>query len=150
MWASISASLQNSNAGASDIISWALTIGDQTLDQRRKDQLIRWAYGDSLRLVIRWAKDGSREPVSSPDVEGRVETAEKTITYIYTNAWSLFSLMQQHAAPPTDAPGGQPLEPNTLKFTIPLEGTPERTVIYVRLVLKPPGGTASLTFPGFP
>jgi type VI secretion system protein ImpL len=89
--------LQGLEYGANEIIQWSLTIGDKTLTERDKGKKLMWSPGMPVRLALRWASDAPRVPVLIGEKRG-VSVVDRTITYDYTNRWSLLTTLDDLGA----------------------------------------------------
>ena len=104
-------------ADANQILGWTLTVGDSEIEPGDIDPPGRWTYGQPVRLKLAWAANAPTAPLA-PDEPG-VRLVGKSLIYEYRNAWSLVSLMKQHAAAAEDFADFQDSDPETLLFEIP-------------------------------
>ncbi|MFB3133956.1 MAG: hypothetical protein ACE10K_15675, partial [Rhodothermales bacterium] len=81
-----------------------------------------------------------------PNVHTDVEA--RRVTFEYLNGWALLALLDQHRRRPYDP------NPITLQFRIPVRpvGAPEQvvpdtSVVFLRMVVRPPGSNEVLAFP---
>jgi type VI secretion system protein ImpL len=136
------------------IIDWSVTSGETTVTSRDNGKKLRWSAGQPLRFSLRWANDAPRVPVA-PAIAGAAVHG-RTITFEYTNAWSLLTALEALRAPAEELTAYSDLDPLTLSFAVytkPVAGgrTSEvPTQVYMRLSLLAPGTTTALKIPHFP
>jgi cbb3-type cytochrome oxidase subunit 3/energy-coupling factor transporter ATP-binding protein EcfA2 len=112
-----------------------------------------WQFGDPVTLKLRYAYDSPELP-STANPSTAAHIAGRTVTYTYTNAWSLFALLRDAPPGPADPSNQYAIRiPNT--FSSPAAGAkqPPATVVYLEVNLLPPGAKASSTallVPEFP
>jgi type VI secretion system protein ImpL len=147
--------LRKKEVDGDQIIVWDLTIGGESITNRDKAGKLRWTAGDPVRMSLRWALDAPRVPVlASPQRWAMVR--DRTITYEYTNRWSLITALNAHLASAEELPGYADIDPVTLRFRVdtqPAEGgNPGEvpSVVFMRLSLLAPGTTNVLDMPHFP
>ena len=86
------------------IIDWQMQIGQQPpIQYKPVEQKLRWRLGDPVRIVLRYAKDSPYVPVATSD-SGYTVQDQRTVTFNYSNLWSLFALLQSHLPPRGSAP----------------------------------------------
>ena len=150
-------------AGADQIISWELSIGDQVFRRGQAAQPVRWHLSDPVEVRLRWAKDGPVSPVLQ-GVADAEEMKTRVVSWSYDDRWSLLHLLIDHRTPPEDLDASDGLLPQVLEFstqTVQVIGPETRApgpvgkakaFIRVRLSALPPGGKApaSLVMPDFP
>ena len=143
---------------ASQIIEWQLDVGKDSINFREPTHVIRWRFGDPIRLSLRWAKDSPTIPdpdSRAPFVQGR------TATFEYTNYWSLLTLLIEHATVPTDFYDPMEADPATLKFAIPVKPAipaaqavqptgRDRARVFIRVITTPTDKKEPLAVPVFP
>ncbi len=157
--------------GGNQVMTWHMTIGDQhlMLDATQPYAKARWALGDSIEVGFRWAKNAPSHPVSTSDESMKVLRGDR-VTFTYPDAWSLLTLLARHHASSTDFPRFVDPRPHTLKFVIPMvtEDTTKspqvssvslndgvsaeanHAELFIRVVVKPIGGTTDVEMPWFP
>lgn len=84
--------LQGLEYGANEIIEWSMTVGGKTLTERDKGKKLTWTPGMPVRLALRWASDAPRMPILVDEKRG-VSVVDRTISYDYTNRWSLLTTL---------------------------------------------------------
>jgi type VI secretion system protein ImpL len=142
------------------IIAWTLQVGDQTVTNRDKSKKLRWTVGDPLRLSLRWANEAPRIPML-PSPQRGVSVTDRTVSYNYTNQWSLVSALIERRAPADLLPDYADLQPVTLSLSIFTqqvladgkgEGKPfgEPSRVFLRVTPLAPGTTQPLEPPRFP
>ena len=143
---------------ASQIIDWQIDVGKDSLNYRDPAHIIRWRFGDPIRLSLRWAKDSP----TVPDTEGRWPTVQgRTAYFEYTNYWSLLSLLIEHETDKADFYDPIEADPATLKFIVPVKPTVstgqmnimpgrDHAKIFVRMSVMPTDKKEPLALPVFP
>ncbi|MCH8961743.1 MAG: hypothetical protein IH820_10605, partial [Bacteroidetes bacterium] len=132
----------------SNIIEWQLMVDDRVIGIRDTVRTGSWTYGEPVRLVLRWAKDGPLSPVDAGHPNVRTDVEARRVTFEYLNRWALLAFLDQHRRRPFDP------NPITLQFRIPVRpvGAPEQvvpdtSVVFLRMVVRPPGSNEVLDFP---
>jgi type VI secretion system protein ImpL len=151
--------LREREVGANQIIGWVLEVGgERVTDRDAEPRKLRWTPGEPVRLILRWASDGIRMPVLTPQQASRpgVTVRDRSVVYEYTNRWSLLAAVADHRASVRDLPSYADTQPVTLAlavFTQPSAGGPAGDVptqVFLRMTLLAPGTTQSLDPPAFP
>ena len=143
------------------IIEWRLEVEDSSVRLPDPRPRIRWIFGDRLRLVLRWARDAPRLPLSRGlPVGARVDGG--TVVWEHTDPWSLISLLQSRRARPEDFRGFEDPDPHTLRFDVLTrpadlpaqiawdDQTVEPVRVYLRVRLLAPTGPDGATQNGEP
>jgi len=86
--------------GGSDIIEWKLATPQATISNMLPRTPMRWYPGERLSVALRWAKDGTVQPVAGVGAGASVDGP--TLRYDFDGAWALFALARQHAAQARD------------------------------------------------
>lgn len=148
------------------IIDWELEVGRERIRLRDPARTLRWRLGDPMRLSLRWAKDSP----SSPKAEGQKPHAtviDRTVTFEFTNRWSLLAMFSRHLAPLADYDPVAAPEPHLLAFEVwthdgssglknddcaqDVNGVRMPLVkAFISLKAMPPGKKEGLAFPSFP
>ena len=147
--------------GANQIIGWELYLGDQVITHRDEVRLGRWEYGQPVRLVLRWARDGQLLPATTDPRLG-VWVKGREVSWERQHRWALFGLLRSQKTSKADfCARSEPL-PHTLRFAVPTrpidqpaegldaEGKPittQETVVFVRLTLLAPETKDPLVLP---
>ncbi|SFX65832.1 type VI secretion protein IcmF/TssM N-terminal domain-containing protein [Azotobacter vinelandii] len=137
--------------GADQVIAWLLQAGRQEIAYPGDDpQRLRWTQGEPVRLVLRWAKNGSQRPVNDP-LQPSLAVADREAGWEYTGPWALLRLMRTHIAVQrqsyvdyTDFP---------LTFQLPVYGaysSDSRAILFMRVSLMTQGGKAPLSIQPLP
>ncbi len=136
---------QAAEVQGSQVIDWTLEMGSQTLNLRDAPRPLRWEPGVPIKLTLRLAKDS---PVSvahdprQPDMSAQGQT----VTYNFTDMWSLVRLIQVQREP--DPSGRADARSQLLRLEFPMnfnsanaQVTPQqvRARVYMRLTLSPVG-----------
>lgn len=136
--------------GGNQIIGWVVELGGQRLERGREPHSAKWRPGDPVAISLRWAKDAPMVPLPSGGMDAPV-VEDRTVTYSYTNRWSLVRALEAHRAMPADFDRLTDPQPHTLRFIVPTgaapaEGTPavqpeagDTVRVFVRLSMSSPG-----------
>ncbi len=144
--------------GGYQIIDWILEVGTQRFTNRDEARRLRWGPGEPVVLTLRWASDAPRQPVGPADPEERTWTAVdgRTVTYRFTNRWSLLSALEVLRARPEDVAAYTDLAPQTLQLAITTRrvadglADAQPTEVFVRLSVLAPDSSDTLAVPRFP
>ncbi|MBI9082858.1 MAG: hypothetical protein JEZ11_04625 [Desulfobacterales bacterium] len=145
-------------AMANRIMDWRLTVGDQSIEKRKENKVVRWQYGTPIGLTMRWAKNAPDYPVFAGDAPG-VKVRDRSISFSFDNQWSLLTMLMAHAGDSGDFDQLSDPKPHTLKFTVeakrrgvkPHEGDRFQMRAYVRVTLLSADKAKSVqTLPVFP
>lgn len=144
--------------GGYQIIDWVLEVGNQRFTNRDEARRLRWGPGEPVALTLRWASDAPRQPVSParPAVRTWSSVDGRTVSYRFTNRWSLLSALEVLRARPEDVAAFTDLEPQTLGLSITTrrvaDGLPDAqpTEVFVRLSVLAPDSSETLSVPRFP
>jgi type VI secretion system protein ImpL len=158
------------------IYNWAIRSGDQTITTTNPGEgdappapagspatpatpatttLGRWSFSQPVSVAFTWAQNSPWQPAVRGQEAHAASDGTTTVTYTYTNAWALLSLLRDQAGKPAgDFPGLKDPDPQTLRFemaTVPDEATtpPLSTDVrvYVRLALQSPDQKQRLVMP---
>jgi type VI secretion system protein ImpL len=112
-----------------------------------------WQFGDPVTLTLRYAYDSPELP-STANPSSAAHIAGRTVTYTYSNAWSLFALLSDFPPGPADLTNQYAIRiPNASPSPAAGAKQPPTTVVYLEVNLLPPGakaGSAALPVPAFP
>lgn len=156
------------------IFNWALRSGDQTIATTNPGEAAttppaagtpaspadttvgRWSFSQPVSVAFTWAQNSPWQPATR-GLEPHASSDGAVVTYAYTNAWSLISLLRNQAGSPADFPGLTDPDPQTLRFempTVPDEATTPPLAtdvrVYVRVALQSPDQKQRLILPFFP
>jgi type VI secretion system protein ImpL len=142
------------------ILDWSLIAGDQTVDLRSTIRKLHWYVGMPITLTLRWAKDAPTQPVND-GTDPHMTLQGKDVVFGFTDPWSLVTMLETHAAGPTDVVSGAEVNPQTLKFEFPTQPIPaagqyrsnvpgKRAKVFIRLTVMPGGKKNVLRLPVFP
>ncbi|HVV44752.1 MAG TPA: hypothetical protein VHC72_06090 [Bryobacteraceae bacterium] len=140
----------NAERNGNEIIDWDFESGDQKVHYPGPAGGVRWHYGDTVRLTMRYAKDSPDIPQAGgagPDarVDGR------TVTWTASGGWSLFAMLAAHGGTASDFGATPEALASTMRFVIPTapdttrsrgaipQSQPGATRVYIRLGLRIPG-----------
>ena len=145
--------------GGHRIIDWRLAVGEREFRHLDTERRGRWYHGDPIRFSLRWAKDAYRLPID-PQNQAEVEVKDATVTYTYTNPWSLISFLRRHAGSPGDYAYDFDPRPHTLIFRVEtkpvgqeddsLPAEENTTKVFVRLRILSSDNQEEIIVPDFP
>ncbi len=108
---------QANELAGNQILDWVFEVGDTEIEPGDIDPPGRWSYGEPIRLSLAWAANAPTEPLSPGKPNARL--VGRTVIYEFKDAWSLVSLLRQHAAAPRDLTELVDDDPQTLVFSVP-------------------------------
>ncbi|HIE02381.1 MAG TPA: hypothetical protein EYP59_19205 [Thiotrichaceae bacterium] len=110
-------------SGANQIINWKVQLLNQTLPYNDSVVKGRWKWGNSLQIVLRWARNSAFRPYWNGVTSSAVMTlsGNDTAVFEYRGHWALLELLQRQQSAATDFVGLKDLQPHTLKFLIPVK-----------------------------
>lgn len=142
------------------IFNWVIRSGDQTIATTNPGEgattppaagspaspadttVGRWSFSQPVSVAFTWAQNSPWQPAVKGQ-EPHAASDGETVTYTYTNAWALLSLLRDQAGRPGDFPGLTDPDPQTLRFemaTVPDEATTpplaSNVRVYVRVALQ--------------
>jgi len=137
---------------ANEIIDWRLEIEGQAASRRP----VPWRLGESLKVQLRWAKDGPRAPTLEGQLrEIRIDGTSASFTY--GGRWALVRLLRALWAPSNVLERGVDSGPHTLQLRVLIERKPEAGGIpgrfretafaFARLSVTPRDGQGLLVAP---
>jgi type VI secretion system protein ImpL len=146
---------RNKEIGGDQIFDWGLDVGQQSFQNRAKENTGRWRLGDPIRVTLRFAADSPVLPL--PDnSQPAMSVRQRTVTFEYTGAWSLFQLLLDHKGGLADFKSGVDPMPHTLSFnigttpdlTLPQrQGAPGQVRVYLQLTVVPTGAKDAVAVP---
>jgi type VI secretion system protein ImpL len=152
---------QEMEVGANQIIDWSFDVGRKKYNYADKELAGRWAFGEPMRLSLRWANDSPSVPRDDlPEVHMKVRG--RMVTFDFNNRWSVLSLLMRQSASGADFRNGVDVEAYTLKFRVPTQPSgavplnqPEQlrrgaAEVFMSLSLLAPGTKEPLVLPVFP
>lgn len=157
---------RNHEINGNQIIDWSLEVGGSTFRNADPPSTGRWTFGEPVKLVLRWAKDSSQQPVALAPAISLPGT--RTIIFEYKDSWSLLKMLVQHAATSGDLDRSIDSDPQTLIFTAEQESAPvsgkgqltetsqkgttprQMAKVFIRVRIYPPGKSDVLRIPAFP
>jgi type VI secretion system protein ImpL len=157
---------RNHEINGNQIIDWSLEVGPNTFRSADPPSTGRWIFSEPVKLVLRWAKDSSQQPVALAPAIALPGT--RTIIFEYKDSWSLLKMLVQHAATPGDLDRSVDSDPQTLIFTAEQESatvsgkgqlsetSQKETIprqiakVFIRVRIYPPGKSGVLRVPPFP
>ncbi|VFT08014.1 type VI secretion protein IcmF [Pseudomonas aeruginosa] len=82
--------------GADQVIAWSLYSGDQeSRFPGAQDKGLTWNVGDPLKIMLRWAKNGSQRPADDPR-QASLAVADLEAGWSYQGSWALLRMMRAH------------------------------------------------------
>ncbi len=141
---------------ADEVAMWSIKIGDTTLTQYDPEKAITWTPGQPISVGFRWAIDAPTRPRVRTGSPPNLSTDNGEARYSYTGPWSIFGLVADHAAPPSEVPIEETQEgTRLLMFDVPLVDSDENAKtarLFIRLTFRGPNelGAPLLDFPDFP
>jgi type VI secretion system protein ImpL len=130
--------------GGDHIIDWEFQTGDQIAKYSDPVKGLRWAWGNPVRVSLRFAKDSPETPVANPD--GKVEGL--TVTYEAHDPWALFTLLRNHPGVDADFGASAAKSIGVIRFVIPTTlGGPRtatsqasgKAIVFLRLAVQATG-----------
>ncbi|HEV7669041.1 MAG TPA: type VI secretion system protein [Thermoanaerobaculia bacterium] len=76
----------------------------------------RWSFGRPVSVAFTWAQNSPWQPAVKGQEPHAASDGTMTVTYTFTNAWALLSLLRDQAGTATDFPNGTDPDPQTLRF----------------------------------
>jgi type VI secretion system protein ImpL len=134
------------------IIDWSFTLGNQTISLRDGPKVLRWEPGMPTVVRFRVARDGPVAPKVDPS-QTLMEVEEKTVSFRFSDSWSLLSLIASQRDAGIGARGDS--RTAVLKFEFPLV-TPisqpqnpkdSQARVFLRLTVTPTGKRTTLVWP---
>ena len=138
------------------IAEWTLRVGQQVLNYPPDPgdaPPILWQLGDPVALTLRYANNSPQLPAAvNPSPAAQVQGG--SVAYRYSDAWSLFAFLKDHASTLESTPDEYTLTiPNIAALPSASATAPPETVVYFQMDLLPIGakpGGATLPVPAFP
>lgn len=134
-------------------IDWTLMVGTQTLKLRDPARPLRWEPGMPITLTLRLAKDSSASLLPDP-TQPELTTEGKTLTYRFSDTWSLFRMIQRHRQ--AEGIGRSEGRSQLLRMEFPLDLNTDgnkaltqeaRGRVFLRMTLSAVGKRTPLTWP---
>jgi type VI secretion system protein ImpL len=138
------------------IAQWNLQVNQQSLKSPPgpgDGPLPVWHMGDPITLSLRYANNSPEVPaVSNPSPAASVQGM--MVTYQYSDAWSLFSMLRDHPPGPSDPRDQYAITiPNQFSATPNSSAQPLKTVVYIQVDALPVGAKPAgqtIPMPSFP
>tara|TARA_R100001244_G_scaffold24895_1_gene25044 strand:- start:3131 stop:6961 length:3831 start_codon:yes stop_codon:yes gene_type:complete len=137
--------------GADQVIAWSLHAGNQSIIYPTNDpQRLHWTIGKPIKLMLRWAKNGSQRPASDP-LQPSLAVADLEAGWEYTGPWALLRLMRAHVSVQRQPNIDYTQFPLTLQLPVYAPYTPDsRAQMFMRLSLLSQGGKLPLSIQPLP
>ncbi len=164
------------------IFNWAIRSGDQTISTTNPSEgataqapadssggaaapatpatpatttLGRWSFGQPVAVAFTWAQNSPWQPAVRGQQPNASTDGTTTVTYSFTNAWALLSLLRDQAGTAVDFPGFTDPDPQTLRFEMAatpadpgdLSTAANSVRVYVRIALQSPDQKQRLVLP---
>ncbi len=110
---------QAAEKGGNQIIDWSLDAGDLSVHYPGTQNSLRWHYGDSVRLSLRYAKDSPAVPRAGA-ADPNQQTDGRLVSWNYSGPWSLFAFLAQHGGQASNFGVSAETLPSILGFVIPV------------------------------
>lgn len=104
---------------ANEILNWTVATDGSTIDMRSKSFEGLWNFGDSMKVILRWALNSPLQPVQSGSTANYQVQGEDAV-FFYDGNWALLKLLRLNRANPGDFDTLNDPTPITLRFQIPL------------------------------
>jgi type VI secretion system protein ImpL len=139
------------------IFDWSVEVGSQSFQYRAKPNTGHWNLGDPVRVTLRFASDSPFVPVADSN-QPAMSVRQRTVTFEYTDPWSLFRLLVEHRPTAGEFDRGVDPTPETLSFYIPTaadNSLPQpkngpsngQVRVYLQISIVPPGGKEAVAVP---
>ncbi len=139
------------------IFDWNVDVGSQSFQYRAKQNTGHWNLGDPVRITLRFAHDSPFVPVADSNQPG-MSVRQRTVTFEYTDPWSLFRLLADHRPTAGEFDRGVDPAPETLSFYIPTAAdntlpqpkngpSTGQVRVYLQISVVPTGGKEAVTVP---
>lgn len=137
--------------GADQVIAWELQSGSQAIVYPREDnQRLRWTIGEPVKLVLRWAKNGSQRPANDP-LQPNLAVADLEAGWEYTGHWALLRLVRAHISVQRQPSIDYTDFPLTLQLPVYAPySTDTYAQMFMRVSLMAQGGKAPLSVQPLP
>ena len=148
---------QSKEIEGNQILDWGLDIGQQSYQYRGKQNTGLWRLGDPVRVTLRFADDSPLVPTVDAS-QPAMTVHQRTVSFEYTDAWSLLSLLAEHKPNLSEFNRGVDLSPQTLSFYIPT--VPDRSLpqpknataagqvrVYIQITVVPVGAKDGVNVP---
>ncbi|MGE8360120.1 type VI secretion system protein [Pseudomonas sp.] len=137
--------------GADQIIAWGLHTGSQSIvypgDEQKR---LNWTVGEPVRLVLRWAKNGSQRPANDP-LQPSLAVHGLEAGWEYTGPWALLRLMRSHVSVQRQPSVDHTQFPLTLQLPVHAPYTADtQAQMFMRLSLMTQGGKLPLSVQPLP
>jgi len=142
---------RESERGADQVIDWRLSAGNQQINYPGDEQQrLRWTVGQSVKLALRWAKNGTQRPVNDPQ-QPDLGVADLQAEWEYTGPWSLLRLMRSHVSTQRQPNSDYTDFPLTLEVPVhALADEENQTMMFLRLSLMTQGAKLPLSIQPLP
>ncbi|MGE8498049.1 MAG: type VI secretion system protein [Pseudomonas sp.] len=137
--------------GADQIIAWGLHTGSQSIVYPGDEQTrLNWTVGEPIKLLLRWAKNGSQRPANDP-LQPSLAVHGLEAGWEYTGPWSLLRLMRSHVSVQRQPSIDHTQFPLTLQLPVHAPYTADtQAQMFMRLSLLTQGGKMPLSVQPLP
>ncbi|MEN1232739.1 type VI secretion system protein ImpL, partial [Pseudomonas aeruginosa] len=137
--------------GADQVIAWSLYSGDQeSRFPGAQDKGLTWNVGDPLKIMLRWAKNGSQRPADDPR-QASLAVADLEAGWSYQGSWALLRMMRAHFSRQRPPNVDYTEFPLVLQLPVYAPYSPENEArMFLRLSLMSLGGKTPLSIQPLP
>ncbi len=104
---------------ANEVLNWSIATDGSTIDIRSKSLESLWNFGNSMKVIFRWASNSPLQPIQDDSIANYLVQGEDAI-FSYDGNWALLKLLRLNQANPADFDNLNDPTPITLRFQIPL------------------------------
>lgn len=104
---------------ANEILNWSVIANGSEVDIRSKSPKGLWNFGDSMKVVLRWALNSPLQPLQS-DSTASYKIQGEDVVFSYDGNWALLKLLRLNKASSADFDSLNDPAPITLRFQVPL------------------------------
>ncbi|WP_142850635.1 type VI secretion system protein [Telmatospirillum sp. J64-1] len=131
---------------AGPVTEWSLHIGPRRLSSQGDERQGQWRPGEAVAVTLHWAEDAQERPLTVP---GGPLVEEDTVRFAAEGSWALLRLAARHGFS-TSPERRDEVEQRLLRFDIPVTGSGDPAVLFLRLSVGPAGAAQFQPFPDFP
>ncbi|MHA6493089.1 type VI secretion system protein [Pseudomonas borbori] len=137
--------------GADQVIAWGLHSGQQAiLYPQGEQQRIHWLIGEPMKLMLRWAKNGSQSPANDP-LQPSLAVTDLEAGWQYTGPWALLRLIRSHVTVARQPNADYTEFPLTLQLPVYAPYSPDtQAQMFMRLSLMTQGSKLPLSIQPLP
>ncbi len=121
--------------GGDQVIDWQISSGPETVSLRGENKVLRWALGEPISIVLRWAENSTLVPAVAVD-QPNVRVDGRRVEIVYDNLWSLMDLIRRHQAGSEDFAEFVDTRPHTLRIDLPTRPADGGAIEMAKLFLR--------------